>query len=142
MRLSSDLIKLAFTLILSSNTDNDGVVVTGVEYVSDYEFRFRLGIGDWLTVNMKKAIDNSRVNGTYFTTIERAIDYALDTANIRGFDTPIPPQIGFDQLKLWVGGTTTITVPLYKNGLIQRKFLHIVLYRMESGKYELTHYIN
>jgi hypothetical protein len=41
-----------------------------------------------------------------------------------------------------VGKTHTFTIGLLRNGKPQRKALQISVYGMESGKFELTNYIN
>jgi hypothetical protein len=41
-----------------------------------------------------------------------------------------------------VGKTNSFSVGLLKGGKPQRKNLNISLYGMESGKFELTYYIN
>jgi hypothetical protein len=80
---------------------------------------------------------------TYFDTQSGAVEAAIEDARKKGFevnDEDIPQQF----LDGWVGyeNNKSASMPIYKNGKEQRKALQISIYRMPSGKYELTHYIN
>ena len=77
---------------------------------------------------------------TYFETQLAAIDAAIIGAEDRGFEVVIPTTCWADHVAY--GTTVKYTLDLVKAGKPQRKALVISLYRMESGKYELTDYIN
>lgn len=76
---------------------------------------------------------------TYFETQAVALESAEEYAKHKGFmvnwESITPEHVGY-------GKTVTYSVELMKNGEPTRKMLQISLYRMESGKYELTNYIN
>ena len=48
----------------------------------------------------------------------------------------------YGRLRPGVGETHKFSISLIKNDKPQKKNLNISLYGMESGKYELTYYIN
>ena len=86
--------------------------------------------------------DNS--NGTYFDTQSDAVEFAKNNVENRGFEVKDEDIANSKFGEGWVGyeNTRRDTIPLYKNGKPQLKMLQISIYRMPSGKYELTSYIN
>jgi hypothetical protein len=76
---------------------------------------------------------------TYFSQMSEAIDHAKGEAMAKGFQVIENPFI-FSPVNY--GQTGRFTLELLKNDKPQKKCLVIILYRMESGKYELTNYIN
>ena len=88
-------------------------------------------------------------NETYFKSATEAVMYARTQAEKRGFqinDEDWHSQITlggkYSRTRPGVGKTHSFSVGLLKGGKPQRKNLNISLYGMESGKFELTHYIN
>jgi hypothetical protein len=78
---------------------------------------------------------------TYFDTQAQALDYAYEDARKRGYEVVMPnnPVSFFGHIEYI--HTKRYTFDLTKDGKEQKKCLHVILYRMDSGWYELTHYI-
>ena len=76
---------------------------------------------------------------TYFETQTGALQSAEEYATHKGYtvnwESINPEHVAYGQ-------TVKYSVELMKDGMPARKMLQISLYRMESGKYELTNYIN
>ena len=76
---------------------------------------------------------------TYFETQAGALQSAEEYATHKGYtvnwESINPEHVAYGQ-------TVKYSVELMKDGMPARKMLQISLYRMESGKYELTNYIN
>lgn len=76
---------------------------------------------------------------SYFETQAGALESAEEYANRKGYtvnwESITPEHVAYGQ-------TVTYSVELYRDDRPTKKFLQISLYRMESGKYELTNYIN
>ena len=76
---------------------------------------------------------------TYFDTQARALESAEEYAKHKGYsvnwESVNPEHVGYGQ-------TVKYSVALSKDNVPAKKMLQISLYRMESGKYELTNYIN
>jgi hypothetical protein len=76
---------------------------------------------------------------TYFETQAGALQSAEEYATYKGYtvnwESINPEHVAYGQ-------TVSYSVELMKDGMPARKMLQISLYRMESGKYELTNYIN
>jgi hypothetical protein len=99
-----------------------------------------------------KAFSESKINeanDTYFNSFTDAVSYARKVAEKKGFEideNDWQSQIAlggkYSRSRPGVGKTNTFTVGLLKGGKPQRKALQISVYGMESGKFELTHYIN
>ena len=85
----------------------------------------------------------------YFKTAGEAVDFAKTSAEKKGFDideddwnSQITMGGKYNRLRPGVGKTHSFQIGLLKKGKPQRKGLSISLYGMDSGKFELTHYIN
>lgn len=77
----------------------------------------------------------------YFDTMGLAIDAAKKDAIRKGYIVSDEPFEGlWDAMSYETYQTKFYT--LIKNNKQQRKALNITLYRMQSGRYELTSYIN
>ena len=76
---------------------------------------------------------------TYFETqagaLESAEEYATNKGYTVNWGSINPEHVAYGQ-------TVSYSVELTKDGTPARKMLQISLYRMESGRYELTNYIN
>ena len=88
-------------------------------------------------------------NDTYFKTAGEAVDFAKTKAEKKGYEideddwnNQITHGGRYSRLRPSVGKTHTFQIGLLKKGKPQRKGLSISLFGMDSGKYELTHYIN
>ena len=89
------------------------------------------------------------INEEYYKSASEAADTARKYAEKKGFDidendwqTQIALGGKHNRLRPGVGKTHKFSIGLSKNGKPQKKMLHISLYGMSSGKYELTQYIN
>jgi predicted DNA-binding WGR domain protein len=107
----------------------------------------------WVLDNAPKTIDLSQQieegNNDYFKTAGEAVEFAKKAAEKKGFDideddwnSQITMGGKYNRLRPGVGKTHSFQIGLLKKGKPQRKGLAISLYGMNSGKYELTHYIN
>ena len=88
-------------------------------------------------------------NNDYFKTAGEAVEFAKAHAEKKGFtideddwNNQITHGGKYNRLRPGVGKTHSFQIGLLKNGKPQRKGLSISLYGMDSGKFELTHYIN
>mgnify|MGYP005990489129 CR=1 FL=1 len=103
----------------------------------------------WLTTRggkEGKVYENKLYDGkvyaqeTYFDTQSAALDSAESYALNRGYEADMS---SFYPEHVKYGQTVQYHIELKKNDkLVNNKMLHISLYRMDSGKYELTNYIN
>lgn len=89
------------------------------------------------------------VPDTYFSTASEAVMYARTQAEKKGFEidendwnSQITMGGRYGRTRPGIGKTHSFSVGLLKGGKPQRKGLNISLYGMESGKFELTYYIN
>jgi hypothetical protein len=91
----------------------------------------------------------SEANETYFKSFTDAASAAKAYAMKKGYEidendwqTQIAMGGKYSRSRPGVGKTNSFTVGLLRNGKPQRKALHISVYGMESGNFELTNYIN
>jgi hypothetical protein len=75
---------------------------------------------------------------TYFETQQSALDYSHSMAISKGYDPQYPDYLWTEHVAY--GTTVKYCLPLVviKTGNRAKKYLHISLYRMDSGRYELT----
>jgi hypothetical protein len=109
-------------------------------------------------ITLKSIIENAKLtpktqvkeaNEIYFNTASAAVDYARTQAEKKGFEindedwySQITMGGKYSRMRPGVGKMHSFSVGLLKGGKPQRKNLNISIYGMESGKFELTHYIN
>lgn len=107
-------------------------------------------------ITLKSIIEESKIksvvseaNDTYFNSFTDAVSYARKATEKRGFEineddwqSQIALGGKYSRSRPGVGKTNTFSVGLLKGGKPQRKNLNISVYGMESGKFELNHYIN
>ncbi len=107
-------------------------------------------------ITLKSILEDAKINtkideanDTYFKSFTQAVEYARKVTEKRGFtidEDDWQTQIAFggkySRSRPSKGKTNSFTVGLLKNGKPQRKSLQISVYGMDSGSYELTHYIN
>ena len=110
--------------------------------------RIRENVSDIVDQIITEIKDNSK-NEIYFKTASEAADYARTKAEGRGFEiddndwfSEITMGGKYSRLRPSEGKMHSFSVGLVKDGKPQKKNLNITLYGMESGKYELTYYIN
>jgi hypothetical protein len=91
----------------------------------------------------------SEANETYFKSFTDAASAAKAYAMKKGYEideddwqTQIAMGGKYSRSRPGVGKTNKFTIGLLRNGKSQRKALHIAVYGMESGNFELTNYIN
>ena len=88
-----------------------------------------------------KAIKESKFDSEiYHKTLSSALDAVRSYVINKGYD-----EVEFDMNDVQhvpYGHTERFTKELIKGGVPQRKALHVQIYRMESGNYELNVYIN
>jgi hypothetical protein len=81
-----------------------------------------------------------KIGETYFKTQAGALEYVFDIVGQK-YDIRFPENIWTQHIPY--GKSVRYNLELYTfNGNLARKGLTIVLYRMESGSYELTYYLN
>jgi hypothetical protein len=100
-------------------------------------------------VHSESVNEASNNDDTYFDTTSEAVTYAKTQAEKRGFEidendwhSQITMGGKYNRTRPGVGKTNSFSVGLLKGGKPQRKNLNISIYGMESGKFELTYYIN
>jgi hypothetical protein len=118
---------------------------------------WKLQLFKWIGKNAPNTLDLSQnvtesvneENDTYFKTAGEAVDFAKTKAEKKGYEideddwnNQITHGGRYSRLRPSVGKTHTFQIGLLKKGKPQRKGLSISLFGMDSGKYELTHYIN
>lgn len=83
-------------------------------------------------------------NDTYFDTLSAALDAVRTKVEERGFT--VDEDVMFTQFGtggIGYGETKRANIPLLRNGIPdKRRTVTIAIYRMDSGKYELTAYLN
>jgi hypothetical protein len=83
-------------------------------------------------------------NDTYFETLSAALDAVRERVEKKGFtvdEDDMFTQFGTGGINY--GETKRATIPLLRNGIPdKRRSVTIAIYRMDSGKYELTAYLN
>ena len=78
---------------------------------------------------------------TYFDTQARALESAEEYAKHKGYSVNWE-SVNFEHVGYGETVKYSVKLKLIKNDAPTEKMLQISLYRMESGKYELTNYIN
>ena len=80
----------------------------------------------------------------YHDTQSSAVEAAVNDARQKGYEINDEDVASSQFTQGWVGyeNDRSDSIPLYKDGMEQGERLQITIYRMPSGKYELTHYIN
>lgn len=77
------------------------------------------------------------MNDTYFETQNSALEFSHQLAITRGYTPQYPDRLWAEHCSY--GNNVRYTIPLLTSrGNLAKKCLHISLYRMDSGRYELT----
>ena len=92
----------------------------------------------------KTSITETPQNDTYFETLSEALDAVRTRVEKRGFTVDEDDMFNqFGTGGINYGETRRATIHLLKNGIPdKRRTVTIAIYRMDSGKYELTAYLN
>ena len=107
-------------------------------------------------ITLKSILEDAKINtkideanDTYFKSFTDAVEFARKATEKRGFtidEDDWQSQIAFggkySRSRPSKGKTNSFTVGLLKKGKPQRKSLQISVFGIDSGSYELTHYIN
>lgn len=80
------------------------------------------------------------MSDTYFNLQSEAINTAFQYAKSKGFEVIEPGPMWREHIDY--GKTWTYHMELRKGDKLQKKMLHISIYRMDNGRYELNQYIN
>ena len=98
-------------------------------------------------IKIKQLINEAKTE-TYFTSATDALNYAKQSVEKMGYTVDedswwnqVATGGSYGRFRPGVGKTTKASVVLVKNDKPQKKHLHIQLYGMESGKYELNFYV-
>jgi len=76
----------------------------------------------------------------YFNTQSEALEHVFNHTKKKGWEPNLPDRIWTEHVNYGTTVKYDLPMTLIKTGNPARYWLHISLYRMESGKYELTHY--
>ena len=81
-------------------------------------------------------------SNSYFENQSSALNEVFQHVQSKGYSVNEPDNLWTEHVSY--GTTVHYNLPLIKTstGNPARKWLHIALYRMDSGRYELTHYLN
>lgn len=83
---------------------------------------------------------NTHKLDTYFQTQAGALNAVETLANDLGYEIKYPENIWSEHVNYTKTVKYSFPLIVKKTGNFARKQLHIALYRMESGSYELTYY--
>lgn len=92
---------------------------------------------------IEEVLNESQNDDTYFDTLSQALNKVLEKTTQRGFEIEDQERefFLFGVGGISYGATKTASFNLLKDGKPTKKKLHIQIYRMESGRYELNQYI-
>jgi|ERR1035437_701069 hypothetical protein len=103
--------------------------------------RFKKGIDEELSLNNEVKVQQ---NDTYFETLSAALDAVRERVEKKGYtvdENEMFTQFGTGGINYLE--TKRATISLLRNGIPdKRRSVTIAIYRMDSGKYELTAYMN
>jgi len=124
------------------------IVKASTDRAIDVGRRLRESVSGLIDNIIAEIKDNSK-DEIYFKSATEAVEHAKSMAERRGFEidendwfSEITMGGKYSRLRPGEGKTHSFSVGLTKDGKPQKKNLNISLYGMESGKYELTTYIN
>jgi hypothetical protein len=81
------------------------------------------------------------LQNTYFKSQRAALEEAYSGVNSKLYDIKFPDNIWTEHVNYEQYVRYTLQLIVKKTGNLARKCLHITLYRMPSGRYELTNYV-
>jgi hypothetical protein len=80
-------------------------------------------------------------SNTYFNTQSAALQFVYDTINMENhYEIEFPERIWTEHVHYGTSVSYHLPFKVKRTGNFAKKYLHITLYRMDSGKYELTYY--
>jgi hypothetical protein len=83
-----------------------------------------------------------KLSDTYYTTQAAALNAVQDEfENNRPYEIQYPENLWCEHVSYGTAVHYNLTLKVKKTGNLAKKWLHITLYRMDSGNYELTYYI-
>ena len=78
---------------------------------------------------------------TYFNTQSAALQFVYDTIDMENhYDILFPESIWTEHVAYGTVVKYHLPLKVKRTGNFAKKYLHITLYRMDNGKYELTYY--
>ena len=80
---------------------------------------------------------------TYFETQASALQFVYDTIDMENhYEIVFPDHLWCEHIMYGHNRIYHLELKVKRTGNPARKVLHISLYRMDSGNYELTYYLN
>lgn len=77
----------------------------------------------------------------YYETLNAALDAAVEKARVKGYEVDQDELFQFGIGGISYGQSKRYTFSLTQNGQPSRRVLVVSIYRMPSGRYELTSYV-
>jgi hypothetical protein len=140
LKIKAERVKAAIDELVSSN-DEFGILRTLYRLL--VERKKASGIPQ-PAITSEVAEVNAPQNDTYFETLSAALDAVREKVIKKGFTVDEDEMFRtFGTGGINYGETKRATISLLKNGVPdKRRSVTIAIYRMDSGKYELTAYLN
>jgi hypothetical protein len=82
------------------------------------------------------------MSDTYFSTQAGALIHVNEKVNRKGYEIVYPDNLWTEHVAYGKTVKYTFSLKWIKTGNMVKRHLHVSLYRMDSGSYELTYYIN
>lgn len=116
---------------------------TALEMMREEGFEMGLGENKIKVKDLRKLIRESINDETYFPTLSEALDQVNKKAVSKGYDEINPDEFfQFGMGGISYGETKRKSFSLTKNSIpVSKRMMHVAIYRMDSGTYELTCYI-
>lgn len=116
---------------------------TALEMMREEGFEMGIGENKIKVKDLRKLIRESINDETYFPTLSEALDQVNKKAVSKGYDEINPDEFfQFGMGGISYGETKRKSFSLTKNGIpVPKRMMHVAIYRMDSGTYELTCYI-
>lgn len=116
---------------------------TALEMMREEGFEMGLGENKIKVKDLRKLIRESINDETYFATLSEALDQVNKKAVSKGYDEINPDEFfQFGMGGISYGETKRKSFSLTKNGIpVLKRMMHVAIFRMDSGTYELTCYI-
>ena len=140
LKIKAEKVKMAVDDLVRTN-DEDGILSTLFRLLID---RKKASGVSQPAVTSEVAEVKAPQNDTYFETLSAALDAVREKVAKKGFAVDEDNMFAeFGTGGINYGETKRATISLLKNGIPDnRRSVTIAIYRMDSGKYELTAYLN
>ena len=140
LKIKAEKVKMAGDDLVRTN-DEDGILSTLFRLLID---RKKASGVSQPAVTSEVAEVKAPQNDTYFETLSAALDAVREKVAKKGFAVDEDNMFAeFGTGGINYGETKRATISLLKNGIPDnRRSVTIAIYRMDSGKYELTAYLN